>query len=272
MYPTTRKKNLLHDAENTEPHYFILEVKDKKNPSGPTLHWVMVKREENYDTREGTAHNARLKLKYRVLGEHGPHERGSFFAGYRRNHDGTEVVSLSSTSIRDGGIFLDPSHLRSKRIGTYFMNEIVAWVKQWPNATVNPIKLINSDTTTQSNIRRNRYYERFGLVFHYHADKSMPTQSEPVLTKDLNQVESWKENIREHDWIEALDKLIATHNDLSLELQSTQKTIEALAQEHLEITSKPIRWALRYSFSLPKLGITICCLAIGLGVYLNYLR
>lgn len=269
MYPETRKKNFLRDSKNAKPHYFILEVKDKKDPSGPTLHWIMVRREESYDTREGTTHGARLTLKYRVLGEHGFHERGSFFAGYRRNHDGTEIVSLSSTSIRDGGIFLDPSHLRSQRIGTYFMNEVVTWAKQWPNAAVNPIKLTDSDTETPSNIHRNRFYERFGLVFYYHADKSMPTQSEPMLTSDLQQVDSWKKNIREHDWLEAIDNLIVTHNSLSLELNLAQKTIKELVQINQKITDKPIRWALRYSLSLPKLLIALCCLLIGIGIYLR---
>lgn len=266
MHSTIQKKKILHDPNNAKPHYFILEIKDKQNPTGPTIHWVIVERKENYNTHEGTVQDARLTLKYKILGERGIHERGSFFSGYRRNYDGTEIVSLSSTSINDGGIFLDPASLRSQRLGTYLMNEVVGWVKQWPEASVNPIKLLDSNT---EKIRRNRFYERFGLVFYYHADKSMSTQSEPMLTSDLQQVDSWEKNIREHDWLEAIDNLIVTHNSLSLELNLAQKTIKELVQINQKFTDKPIRWALRYSLSLPKLLIALCCLLIGIGIYLR---
>lgn len=253
---------------NAATQYFILEIKDKHDPSGPTIHWVMVERIEKFNTHEGVVQHASLTLKYRVLGERVPHQTGAFFSGYRRNYDGSEIVSLSSTSINDGGIFLDPESLRSQRLGTYLMNEIVRWVRQWPEASVNPIKLLDSDT---EKTHRNRFYERFGLVFRYHANKNMPTQSEPMLAADLKQVDSWKKNIREHDWLEAIDNLIVTHNSLNLEFNLAQKTIKELVQENRKMTDKPIRWALRYSFSLPKLGIAVCCLAIGIGIYLRYI-
>src|SRR5690625_6806745 len=106
MHSTIRKKNFLHDPNNAKLHYFILEIKDKQNPTGPTIHWVIVERKENYNTHEGTVQDARLTLKYKILGERGIHERGSFFSGYRRNYDGTEIVSLDRKSTR-----LNSSHV-----------------------------------------------------------------------------------------------------------------------------------------------------------------
>src|SRR5690625_7967392 len=118
-------------------------------------------------------------------------------------------------------------------------------------------------------MRRNLVYERFGLVCCYHDDKSMPTQSEPMLNSDLQQVDSWKKNIREHDWLEAIDNLIVTHNSLSLELNLDQKTIKELVQINHKFTDKTIRWALRYSLSLHKLLIALCYLLHGICNSLN---
>lgn len=266
---TIQKKNFLRDLKNAKPHYFILEVKDKENLDGPIIHRLLIKREEIYKTDDNEVSEARITLQYKVLSEKGLHTKGSFFGGYRRNYDGTEIVSLSTPTLGSGGIFLDPTTIRSQRIGTYLMNEIVAWAKQWPEASVNPIRLVDSQTDTESSIRRNRFYERFGLAFHYHSDKNKPTQSEPICAANLKQVDSWKKNIREHDWLDAMDDLTLDLETTKLELKLSQKALKSLSETHQAITGKPIRWALRYSYSTPKLLIVMLCAMVGIKFYLG---
>lgn len=41
-----------------------------------------------------------------------------------------------------GAVFLDLPGLDGQRIGTYLMNEIVQWVQQSPETTVNSIELL----------------------------------------------------------------------------------------------------------------------------------
>ena len=65
--------------------------------------------------------------------------KGRFDGSYSRNFNS---VSLTSTSMSKGAVFLDLPGLDGQRIGTYLMNEIVQWVQQWPETTVNSIELL----------------------------------------------------------------------------------------------------------------------------------
>ncbi|MBB2199106.1 hypothetical protein HLH44_16895 [Gluconacetobacter sp. 1c LMG 22058] len=47
------------------------------------------------------------------------------------------------------------------------MNRVVTWARQWPDAEVNPITLLAHQARGDNTIRRNRFYEQFGIVFAY---------------------------------------------------------------------------------------------------------
>ena len=54
------------------------------------------------------------------------------------------------------------------RLGIYLMNEIVGWAKQWPDTPVREVTLLASDAgDPQNRLRRNRFYEGFGLEFDF---------------------------------------------------------------------------------------------------------
>lgn len=75
------------------------------------------------------------------------------------------------------------------------MNEVVTWARQWPNASVNPIRLFDADADDDNRNRRNRFYERFGFTFEYDDKDGTTGRSQDMLASDLIPVWSWTQNI-----------------------------------------------------------------------------
>ncbi len=70
-------------------------------------------------------------------------------------------------------------------IGSFFMNEIVKWVKQWPESNVKPIALTDGLATPDNKERRDRFYEKFGLEFEYSSPERASGYSRVMLARDL---------------------------------------------------------------------------------------
>ncbi|PLY35745.1 GNAT family N-acetyltransferase [Pectobacterium versatile] len=97
-----------------------------------------------------------------------------------------EIISLTG-----GSIDVDNKLYRGQRIGTWMMNEIVKWAKQWPDAKVLPITLGYGQADKENKERRNWFYEQFGIEFDYHNDQNEAGQSQSMKAAALKIIDSW---------------------------------------------------------------------------------
>lgn len=235
------------EGQSVKPRILVLEIKDKDRPDDKALGWVFVEREETYrrDPRDGTIYEASIRLSYQRITAKFSHRdggKGRFDGSYSRNFN---AVSLTSTSMSKGAVFLDLPGLDGQRIGTYLMNEIVQWVQQWPEATVNGIELLAGQGHGDNKARRNWFYEQFGLVFDYTDPEHREGRSRPMLAGALVKVETWKQNITEHRMLDYLAAVLYAEERATSELQARDRACAQLIAEQRRAEARPVRWALR---------------------------
>ena len=235
------------EGQSVKPRILVLEIKDKDRPDDKALGWVLVEREETYrrDPRDGTIYEASIRLSYQRITAKFSHRdggKGRFDGCYSRNFN---AVSLTSTSMSKGAVFLDLPGLDGQRIGTYLMNEIVQWVQQWPEATVNGIELLAGQGHGDNKARRNWFYEQFGLVFDYTDPEHREGRSRPMLAGALVKVETWKQNITEHRMLDYLAAVLYAEERATSELQARDRACAQLIAEQRRAEARPVRWALR---------------------------
>lgn len=235
------------EGQSVKPRILVLEIKDKDRPDDKALGWVLVEREETYrrDPRDGTIYEASIRLSYQCITAKFSHRdggKGRFDGSYSRNFN---AVSLTSTSMSKGAVFLDLPGLDGQRIGTYLMNEIVQWVQQWPEATVNGIELLAGQGHGDNKARRNWFYEQFGLVFDYTDPEHREGRSRPMLAGALVKVETWKQNITEHRMLDYLAAVLYAEERATSELQARDRACAQLIAEQRRAEARPVRWALR---------------------------
>ena len=235
------------EGQSVKPRILVLEIKDKDRPDDKALGWVLVEREETYrrDPRDGTIYEASIRLSYQRITAKFSHRdggKGRFDGSYSRNFN---AVSLTSTSMSKGAVFLDLPGLDGQRIGTYLMNEIVQWVQQWPEATVNGIELLAGQGHGDNKARRNWFYEQFGLVFDYTDPEHREGRSRPMLAEALVKVETWKQNITEHRMLDYLAAVLYAEERATSELQARDRACAQLIAEQRRAEARPVRWALR---------------------------
>ena len=233
--------------QRIKPSVCILEVRDRGRPGGEPIARLFVHREESYrfDDRDGQMYEGSIRLSYQTIEpKHSLRSRvsGSFDGSYSRGlRDGDASVSLVG-----GALFLDPSELRGQRIGTYLMNEIVAWAHQWPEATVRPIKLLSGQAEDENRARRNRFYERFGLKFAYRDPDHREGASKPMPVRELTPVTSWEANISERDPRDYLAELLFEREHLAIEASRHDMVIKRLSATLEDARRHPIRWATKH--------------------------
>ena len=234
------------ESYNSNPSLLILEIKDKNQPEAEALAWLAVEKKETYDKcSDNTVNKASLNVTYQRLDRDTHHDKkGSFCAGYSRR---TNTVSLtySDPDSSSGAVFLDLPGFEGQRIGSYLMNVIVQWVQQWPEATVKSIKLASGQATHDNKKRRNRFYEQFGIVFNYIDEELSAGLSSPMLVKDLNTVDSWKQNIVEHNLILFLENMLTSKESLVSKIDGLEKSNEYFTKERNKAEAAPIRWAIK---------------------------
>ena len=235
------------EGQSVKPRILVLEIKDKDRPDDKALGWVLVEREETYrrDPRDGTIYEASIRLSYQRITAKFSHRdggKGRFDGSYSRNFN---AVSLTSTSMSKGAVFLDLPGLDGQRIGTYLMNEIVQWVQQWPEATVNGVELLAGQGHGDNKARRNWFYEQFGLVFDYTDPEHREGRSRPMQAGALVKVETWKQNITEHRMLDYLAAVLYAEERATSELQARDRACAQLIAEQRRAEARPVRWALR---------------------------
>lgn len=159
-------------------------------------------------------------------------------------------ISLTGAGAVPGAITIADlgTDLKGQHIGTYLMNRMVRWAKQWPGAALNPITLLASDGRGPNRLRRNRFYEQFGIAFEYEDVEQRGGRSRPMLAAELREVDpksTWGVNIAEvptlvfagtllaqKEWVEAEHRnLSKVHDEISTDwLYSLQHPVKAMLQ------------------------------------------
>lgn len=166
--------------------------------------------------------------------------RETVFRGYASSVFPSKEISLVSLT-NDSLIIYDATY-RGRKLGSWAMNEIVKWAKNWPEAEVNLIKLSNVDADNK--IRRNKFYENFGIIFEYYDSRKESGRSLPMKCIDLKNHESWekkngghieelpldffiKDIIKSNELINERNRIIEKENS-ELKLSYLKKTIRSL--------------------------------------------
>jgi GNAT superfamily N-acetyltransferase len=234
-------------GHRAKPNIRVLAIRRPDSLDKVAVEWILVERQETcrLDERDGSVHEASIRLAYRQLAaryaDAVPH-RGEFCASY---HSIWNTLSLTSSSLSGGAVFLDPPSLRGNRLGTYLMNEIVDWARNFPDASVNPVTLIDGQAYAANKERRNRFYEQFGLVFDYNSEDRSAGVSRPMLAGELNIVETWRQNITEHKFFDYLADVLQNRDEAVAELELRTSACKALNADRRAAESRPLWWALK---------------------------
>lgn len=230
------------------PRVQILEIFKRDNVDGDPIAWVLVERTEKYEYNDGKVYRGSIQLSYQQIAEKYNNRmagKGQFEGSYNRH---ACAVSLSSSSLQRGAIFLDLPGLEGHRIGTYLMSEIVKWTCQWPDAEVQSIELLKLQASEKNKERRNRFYEQFGLVFDYVDASREAGRSRSIKVSELVQVETWKRNIRERSVLDYIGEVIYKQRFTAIELEFRDRACKDLIQDRKRLDDMPIRWALKQSW------------------------
>lgn len=236
--------------KRVKPRIYVLEVRRRERPDGAPVAWLLIERQEvlRRDERDGSIYEASIRISYERIEPKHSHRvpgKGYFSGGYSRGFSGEPSVSLTSETTSKGAVFLDPQDLRGHRVGTYLMNEVVTWARQWPDATVRSVELLEGQSHGENKARRNRFYEQFGLVFAYRDPEHREGLSLPMDASALTPVETWKANIRERDVREFIGEVIYDHDRMKFELSQRERAIGNLRGELQRAEARPVRWVLR---------------------------
>ena len=232
-----------------EPRVYVISVRhpDTTEIKSPIAE-LFIERKESYrfDPRNESLVDASLELTFRKIRDDSnrrPGIPGSFQASYAKD---SNRVSLTSPIGQSSAVFLDPPNLRGHRVGSYLMNEIVKWVRQWQDAQVNEVKLLVGQAEAENKDRRNRFWEQFGLVFDY-TDPSSKTQgiSQPMMARLLIPLDASKlQNIEEVELTHYMNSSSAEKTQMRFDLEARERAVKAYSEDMKKIHAKPLRWAL----------------------------
>lgn len=232
------------------PAVFVLEVRPRLTPTDDPVTWLVVERVERFELYpDGTRHAGSLELRFEELVPRGARDAatGVFQAGWRAGHGLGDVVSLTTASCNPSGgyVVVDEPRLRGLRIGSYFMSQAAAWVKQWPDASVITVRLQLGHAGADNKDRRNRLYESLGLEFEFDDETTRAAgYSRDMTAASLVVKDTWKKNVTVVD--------VRDHiGDLRGQIDEFQARLRWLHRDHAEMDAQytaacrhPILWAL----------------------------
>lgn len=207
---------------------------------------LLINRVEHYNHYNSAVYEAEIELNYQILMPRRLRSSitHSFVASYRASCTGGDLA-LTGPLHSEGAVFLDPSDIRGSRVGTYLMNEIVGWAKQWPEADVRPISLLTHQAGNGEAFhteRRNQFYEQFKIEFDYADVTKAAGVSKPMKALALAQVNTWKENITEIEVYDYVAQLLNEAETAAITLADCTRTKDNWARLYKWAEDNPARW------------------------------
>lgn len=242
------------EGSRQKPVLQVLEVYGRDSSKAdrrPVAHLILEREQSTrLDERDGSVFEASIELRYqRILGKFdfrrgSIYQVGSFVGAYSKLHGRVSVTS--GAVYGGGGVFLNLTGLDGHRIGTYMMNEIVTWAKQWPEADVKPITLNAGDASPENKLRRNRLYEQFNIAFDFdQGSEEASGCSRPMRASELRTVETWSQNVVERQMLDYLAELVHDRDEARADLAVRDKAVQELSAQHRLAMRRPLRWAMR---------------------------
>ena len=232
-------------GKSVKPRIQVLEIRHRDRPDGEPIAWLLVEREETYvrDPEDNSVSEASIRISYqRIAAKHsrfGSSGKGEFQGGYSKRFNAVSLTSSSTSS--EGVVCLGLAGLEGQRIGTYLMNEIVEWAKQWPEYSVNSIQHVAKHVYG--------FYEQFGLEFDHADTDRQEGQSRPVQAGQLKTVDTWKQNISEHTILDHLADVLHAKEFASYELEARNRACDSLKEELLRAREHPFWWVIKNVYS-----------------------
>lgn len=196
---------------------------------------VLVRREAEYvPHRNSVVTSASIILNYECFSHRSlPTSSGNVGRFWGCYNSVFNTVSITSSSVIAGGVFIDPDYLRGYRLGTYLMNEVVSWVKQWPDANVSPVRVYKNEDDEENTRRRNKFYQQFGLVFDYEDERCQAGVSRLMKARDLTNVsiEEKCQNITVYPIKNYLRQSVMAESDAKRNAKTKETLITELSKE-----------------------------------------
>lgn len=229
-------------SETPEVHHWVVIVTKKDQPQVELAHLLVTSVEQT------TEWLATITISYRVL--HGPENGTGSFSGCvePRAHPQPKASLSHETPSSGGFITVTPDCLQGNGIGTYMQAIVVDFVKQYPDAFVQSVRLSDQQAEGDNTARRYWFYKAIGLRFFNEVVNMVSGRSIPMPASNLIVPVSWKRTITEMTIAEYAEKIQRERSALA---SSVEKLTQGMrnAQVELGMAKKtPLRWGLKTFF------------------------
>lgn len=239
-------KPVLRADRWVDPEIVVLEVLPRTETASAAIAWVLVQRHETVtvDPMTQKVLSARIALHYqRLVATGDPVETttqafcGSYAACYG-------VERPSTVNIGCGSVFMDLIDLKGHHVGAYLMGQVVDWAKQWPDAEVLPVKLLEGQGQGEGREIRNTFWRHFGFVFDFADATCSAGRSRVMPCRELRNPERWKANIEVHHLDKYIAQLLSDLRAAQALTRSQARMIQEDAGEAKRQAAHPFVWAL----------------------------
>lgn len=225
----------------------ILIVRSRLDPYGKVVTKLLINLNETRKYgADGEVEKAHLRICYGVIGaalSGGRKQTYEFPACYVRSCGEGGRICLTGSSPFQGAVFLEPDSLQGNRVGSFIMNKIVEWATNWPDAEINQIKLFANQGRGENKLRRNRFYEQFGIRFDYKDDTHAEGLARLMQARSLTPWTQPPDNLSVMRLDEFLDEQEECLYDAQRDLGALTGQIERLRSEISDARNSPIRFA-----------------------------
>lgn len=226
---------------------YILIVRSRLDPSGRVVTKLLINLNETRKYgADGEVEKAHLRICYRVIGaalSGGRAQTYEFPACYVRSCGEGGRICLTGSSPFQGAVFLEPDGLQGNRVGSFIMNKIVKWATNWPDAEINQIKLFAHQGRGENKLRRNRFYEQFGIRFDYKDNTHAEGIARPMQARSLTPWTQLPDNLSVMKLDEFLDEQEECLLKTQLDQRAHQRQIENLYSETTHAFDHPVWFA-----------------------------
>lgn len=225
----------------------VLTIRPAHNPELPPIaHLLVERRELKRLSHNDEATEISLELRYQLLGTtRGVGISGCFGAHFLPGRDGAKTRLTTAHGGMFGAVFLDLPGLEGNRIGTYLMNEIVLWAKQWPDASIGTIELTSGQAGDSNRERRNRFYEQFNIEFDYDDEEHRSGKSRPLKAAQLTTTDAWKRNITLTSVVDFVNDALNGGELQDLEILRLTGALTNFQTQVAQAEARPFSFALR---------------------------
>lgn len=249
--------------KSATPRIYVIQVypteinTDSNTDLGNPIASIIVERAEEieYFGCSKAISSARIRLCFELMTTRENYHRlssGEFCGSYSVDYEGgKERVSITSPSLSAGAVFMDLPGLKGHRIGTYLMDQIVAWVKQWPNANLRSIGLSAGQSEAENKERRNRFYEQFGIEFDYTDETRRAGMSKPMTAGQLLRSDRWMLRIKVINLRDYISQQLTSIEKQYFEIEREQRVKNNYMKDYKEACKAPVKflfkqWWYRY--------------------------